>query len=144
MEEGGQPSDQNSSFEADLDVEKSSDLDVEAEKEKAKSKWDEPEDVSHSKEPDDESKEEEAESSSRVGTPTLPSSPRSCPPTPEALPQGLRTPPPSTSSGQVRQGWSLVQALNNIPDTEGNESQDPLMAGLFHLRNPLAPSVWER
>ena len=104
MEEGGQPSDQNSSFEADLDVEKSSDLDVEAEKEKAKSKWDEPEDVSHSKEPDDESKEEEAESSSRVGTPTLPSSPRSCPPTPEALPQGLRTPPPSTSSGQVRQG----------------------------------------
>jgi hypothetical protein len=37
-----------------------------------------------------------------------------------------------------------LQALNNIPDTEGNESQDPLMAGLFHLRNPLAPSVWER
>lgn len=102
MEEGdqggpGQPSDQNSSFEVDLDIEKSSDLDVEAEKEKAKSRWDEPEDVSHSREPD-----EESDRSKDEGTPTLPSSPRSCPPTPEALPQGLRTPPPSTSSGQVR------------------------------------------
>ena len=107
MEEGdqggpGQPSDQNSSFEVDLDIEKSSDLDVDAEKEKARSRWDEPEDVSHSKEPDEESKEDEEGPSSRVGTPTLASSPRSCPPTPEALPQGLRTPPPSTSSSQVR------------------------------------------
>ena len=87
--------------EVDLDIEKSSDLDVDAEKEKARSRWDEPEDVSHSRDPDEESEKDEG--SSRVGTPTLPSSPRSCPPTPEALPQGLRTPPPSTSSsGQVR------------------------------------------
>ena len=99
--QGGQPSDQNSSFEVDLDIEKSSDLDVDAEKEKARSRWDEPEDVSHSRDPDEESEKDEG--SSRVGTPTLPSSPRSCPPTPEALPQGLRTPPPSTSSsGQAR------------------------------------------
>ena len=98
--QGGQPSDQNSSFEVDLDIEKSSDLDVDAEKEKARSRWDEPGDVSHSREPDDES--DRSKDEGRVGTPTLPSSPRSCPPTPEALPPGLRTPPPSTSSGQVR------------------------------------------
>ena len=108
MEEGGQggdsePSDQNSSFEVDLDMEKTSDLDVEAEKEKARSRWDEPEDVSHSREPDDEQSERSKDRlSPDERSPTLPSSPRSCPPTPEALPQGLRTPPPSTSSGQIR------------------------------------------
>ena len=53
MEEGGQAgeaSDPNSSFENDLDIEKSSDLDVEAEREKGRSRWDEVEDVSHSRE----------------------------------------------------------------------------------------------
>ena len=107
-DQGGQPSDQNSSFEVDLDLEKSSDLDVEAEKEKAKSRWDEPEDVGHSRENYEESAERSKdrlspnEVSPRGASPTIPSSPRSCPPTPEALPPGLRTPPPSTSSGQVR------------------------------------------
>merc|ERR1719323_1757584 len=86
----GPPSDQNSSLEADIDIEKSSDVDVEAEKEKAKSRWDEPEDVNPVNR-----------------QPALPEespggSPRCCPPTPEAVPQGLRTPPPSTSRGQAR------------------------------------------
>ena len=95
----GPPSDQNSSLEADIDIEKSSDLDVEAEKEKAKSRWDEPEVIN----PVNRQQEESPGSSPRrAATPTLTSSPRSCPPTPEAVPQGLRTPPPSTSRGQAR------------------------------------------
>ena len=102
--QGGPPSDQNSSLEADIDIEKSSDLDVEAEKEKAKSRWDEPEDVNPvNRQPA--LPEGSPGSSPRPltpRTPTLTSSPRSCPPTPEAVPQGLRTPPPSTSRGQAR------------------------------------------
>ena len=109
MEEGGQAgeaSDPNSSFEIDLDIEKSSDLDVEAEREKGRSRWDEVEDVSPSRELEkdsDISKDRSSpEVSPRTGTPAISPSPQSCPPTPEALPQGLRTPPPSTSSGQIR------------------------------------------
>ena len=109
MEEGGQAgeaSDPNSSFEIDLDIEKSSDLDVEAEREKGRSRWDDVEDVGHSRELEkdsDISKDRSSpEVSPRTGTPAIPASPQSCPPTPEALPQGLRTPPPSTSSGQIR------------------------------------------
>jgi len=133
MEEGdqggpGQPSDQNSSFEVDLDIEKSSDLDVEAEKEKAKSRWDEPEDVSHSREPD-----EESDRSKDEGTPTLPSSPRSCPPTPEALPQGLRTPPPSTSSGQVRKKRKS-RSLDGRP-VSPEESTCPICLGEVENRS---------
>ena len=103
MEEGGQAgeaSDPNSSFENDLDIEKSSDLDVEAEREKGRSRWDEVEDVSHSRELEKDRSSPEV--SPRTGTPAIPLSPRSCPPTPESLPHGLRTPPPSTSSGQIR------------------------------------------
>ena len=109
MEEGGQAgeaSDPNSSFENDLDIEKSSDLDVEAEREKGRSRWDEVEDVSPSgeleKDSDISKDRSSPEVSPRTGTPAIPPSPQSCPPKPEALPQGLRTPPPSTSSGQIR------------------------------------------
>ena len=98
----GPPSDQNSSLEADIDIEKSSDLDVEAEKEKAKSRWDEPEDVNPVNRQPALPEESPGSSPRRAATPTLASSPRSCPPTPEAVPQGLRTPPPSTSRGQAR------------------------------------------
>ena len=107
MEEGGQTGEAsapNSSFENDLDIEKSSDLDVEAEREKGRSRWDEVEDVSHSgeleKDSDISKDRSSPEVSPRTGTPAIPLSPRSCPPTPEALPHGLRTPPPSSSSAQ--------------------------------------------
>jgi len=134
--QGGQPSDQNSSFEVDLDLEKSSNLDVEAEKEKAKSRWDEPEDVGHSRELDgasDRSKDRLSPASSpRGGTPTIPSSPRSCPPTPEALPPGLRTPPPSTSSGQVRKRKS--RSLDGRP-VSPEESTCPICLGEVENRS---------
>jgi hypothetical protein len=77
---------------AALDADSSFEVDVEAEKEKAKSRWDEVDEPAVVVPPEEEE-------------PEPLSSPRSCPPTPEAVPPGLRTPPPSTSAaGRARAG----------------------------------------
>jgi len=123
----GPPSDQNSSLEADIDIEKSSDLDVEAEKEKAKSRWDEPEDVNPVNRQPALPEESPGSSPRRAATPTLTSSPRSCPPTPEAVPQGLRTPPPSTSRGQARRNRKS-RSLDGRPKSP-EESTCPICLG---------------
>jgi len=120
----GPPSDQNSSLEADM---KSSDLDVEAEKEKAKSRWDEPEDVNPVNRQPALPEESPGSSPRRAATPTLTSSPRSCPPTPEAVPQGLRTPPPSTSRGQARRNRKS-RSLDGRPKSP-EESTCPICLG---------------
>ena len=88
-------------------------IDVEAEKEKGRSRWDsegDKEAVTHPEEEQEEIQEQEEEQEA-----TFPSSPTSCPATPEALPAGLKTPPPSTSG--ARQGGARAQRRSRSLDT---------------------------
>ena len=87
-----------------MDTDSSFEIDVEVEKEKGKSKWDTEEEEPTTKEVKGVVEPEEDGSA--------PSSPLSCPPTPESVPSGLRTPPPSTSTGRGKARWVTSWSRN--------------------------------